>query len=150
MNNKTVQSDDELYFAFADEEMKAYAEEAKQRWGNTDAYKQSQERSKHWTKADVKKIKEAGIALTRKIAAVMKKGPEDTDVQKLIFEHYQSINTFYDCSFEMYQNLGKMYIDDLRFTAYYEKFSSGLAQFMYEAINCFCKSQDELQIKKIN
>ncbi len=144
MTNKTMPSDRELYDAFADEEVKQYAEEAKERWGNTEAYKQSQERIKQWTKADAERIKEEGNALTKKIADMMSKGPTDKDVQVLIAEHYKGINVFYDCSLEMYKNLGQMYVEDSRFTAYYEKFAPGLALFMQQAIHYFCQAHKTL------
>jgi DNA-binding transcriptional MerR regulator len=139
MTNRTMPLDAELYDAFADEEMKQYADEAKKRWGNTEAYKQSQERTKHLTKADIKKIKEDGNIFTQKIADAMPKGPKDSEVQVLIAEHYKGINFFYECSLEMYQNLGQMYVDDSRFTAYYEKFAPGLAVFMKDAITFYCQ-----------
>jgi len=139
MTHKTTINDEALYTSFNQEEIKQYAQEVKERWGNTDAYKQSQERTKHWTKEDYKKIQTVTNALTKKIAEAMSKGPSDSQIQKLIAEHYQGISVFYDCSMDMYKNLGQMYVDDLRFTAYYEKFSSGLAVFMRDAIAIFVK-----------
>jgi len=44
------------------------------------------------------------------------------------------MNTFYDCSPEMFKNLGKMYVVDARFTAFYEKIKPGLTNFMSEAM----------------
>lgn len=141
MTHKTNLDDQELYTNFNEEEINQYAEEAKKRWGHTEAYKQSQERTKHWTKEDYKKIQAAGNALTTKIAEAMSKGVRDNSVQALISEHHQGINAFYDCSLEMYQNLGQMYVDDPRFTAYYEKFAQGLALFIREAIAVYCQQQ---------
>lgn len=50
---------------------------------------------------------------------------------------------FYDCSYEMYRNLGKMYVADPRFTANYEKVKSGLAQFMCDAIAYYANEHDK-------
>lgn len=132
-------SDQELYDSFDSKEIDAYAEEAKQRWGNTEAYTQSQERTKNYSKDDYRRIHDEGITLTRKIAHAMSKGPDSPEVQALIKLHYQSINQFYDCSLEMYLGLGEMYVADERFTAYYEKFADGLALFMRDAIKEYCQ-----------
>ena len=139
MNTKTTVTDNDLYNNFDEQEIKEYTREAKQRWGNTEAYRQSQERTKHWTTADYKKIQEQGNILTKKIADAMSRKPDDSVVQSLISEHFQSIKIFYDCSLEMYQGLGEMYVDDHRFAAYYEKHAPGLAVFMRDAITVYCQ-----------
>lgn len=140
MNKKSTISNQDLYEGFDREEMAAYATEAKERWGHTEAYKQSQERTKHWTKEDYKRISEEGNAFTQTIADAMPKGIDDTGVQELIQKHYDAIKVFYDCGLGMYQQLGAMYIQDERFKAYYEKFAPGLAQFMKEAIDFYCQT----------
>jgi len=135
--------DEELYDAFNDPDVKRYQEEAKQRWGNTDAYKQSMKKVGKLTKAQMEKIKKDGIELTKKLAACMDKEITDKEVQKLIGQHYKNIQFFYDCPLEMYRNLGKMYMDDPRFTAYYDKHGKGLASFMRDAIAHFCDNKEK-------
>lgn len=144
--NKTLRSmkqdeklqDEELYDAFKDDDVKQYQQEAKDRWGNTDAYKQSMARVGKMTKAQMQKLKEDGKAHTQMIADNMHKGVEHADVQALIEKSFQGVNFFYDCSLEMFRNLGKMYVEDPRFTASYEKFAPGLAVFMRDAIAYYC------------
>jgi uncharacterized protein YjiS (DUF1127 family) len=127
----------ELYDALRDDEVRAYESEVKARWGNTDAYKQSRARLAQMTKKQMADIKAAGTALTAEIAAAMDLGYTHPDVQALIAKHYASMQVFYDCSLTMYRNLGAMYVDDARFTAYYEKFRPGLAVFLRDAIAYF-------------
>lgn len=136
-NNKPLESE-ELYDAFKDDDVKQYQDEVKQRWGNTDAYKQSMARVSKMTKSEMAKLKEDGIKHTQAIADAMDKGISHPDVQKLIAKSHKGINFFYDCSPEMFRNLGKMYVADPRFTAYYEKFRPGLAVFMRDAIAYYC------------
>lgn len=140
MNKNQKTKDNELYDAFKDEDIKQYQEEVKQRWGSTDAYKQSMARVSKMTKKEMDKLKADGQAHTQKIADSMDKGFDHPDVQTLIEEHYKGINFFYECSIDLYRNLGKMYVDDPRFTAYYDKFHPGLAIFMRDAINYYCDS----------
>ena len=78
---------------------------------------------------------------TRQIVAAMPLGPRSPEVLALIVRHYEYLRYFYEPDLEMYRGLGQMYVDDPRFTAYYEKFVPGLAVFMREAIGEFCKSR---------
>jgi hypothetical protein len=41
----------------------------------------------------------------------------------------------------MYKGLGQLYVDDPRFTAYYEKFATGLAQYMRDAMVFYAEEQ---------
>lgn len=139
MTNDNKMKDEELYDAFKDEDVKQYQEEAKEHWGNTYAYKQSMERVSKMTKAQMEKLKKDGEELTRKLANAMDKDIKSKEVQELISEYYKSIRFFYNCPLEMYRNFGKMYVDDSRFTTYYDKHRKGLAVFMQDAIAWFCK-----------
>jgi DNA-binding transcriptional MerR regulator len=135
--------DTQLFGSFDDKQMEEYKKEAKKRWGDTDAWKQSQERTRHWTKADYKKIAEEGNKFTAELAKLMDRGSEDADVQNMIAKHYQGIQVFYDCSLEMYRGLGQLYVDDTRFAAYYDKFKPGMAKFMRDAIVYFCDTKEK-------
>ena len=41
---------------------------------------------------------------------------------------------FYECSPEMHAALGRMYVEDERFTAHYERIAPGLAQYVSTAV----------------
>lgn len=115
-----------------------YQQEAKQRWGNSEAYKQSTQRVKKMSQKDLERIKNESEIVTRSIADLMKLGVSNPKVQTLIDQHYNGLKNFYEPNLELYQNLGEMYVDDPRFSAYYEKFAPGLAKFMRDAIKVFC------------
>src|SRR5204862_1073905 len=72
----------QLFGSFTKKQMDEYKEEARVRWGHTDAYKQSQERTKHWTKEDYARVAEESKNITSSIAKLMDSGIEDSDVQK--------------------------------------------------------------------
>lgn len=143
MQTNTPLQDEELYDAFKDNDVKQYQAEVKQRWGNTDAYKQSMARVGKMTKQEMEKIKADGIELTKKLADAMDTSPHHPDVQALITEHYNGMQRFYDCPLTMYRNLGQMYVDDPRFTAYYDNVRPGLAIFVRDAINHFCDQREK-------
>lgn len=115
-----------------------YSKEVKERWGDTEAYKQSIERTSKLTDDEIDEIRKNGEKLTQEIADNMNKGVESPEVQALITKHHKGVNAFYDCDLEMYKKLGQNYLDDARLTAYYERFSPGMAEFMRDAINYYC------------
>jgi len=123
--------------------MNKYAAEAKQRWGDTNMYKQSTERVKKLSKADWEQINEENESLLNKIIIEMPRGAASPEIQKLIAEHYSRLKIFYEPNIIMYRGLGNMYYEDPRFFAYYEKHHVGLAKFMKEAITIFCDRQEK-------
>lgn len=142
INNTKTMEDKELYDGFSSqEEADAMAKEAKERWGNTEAYKQSQERYGKLTKEEKLRIKEAGEELLKKIVTHMNKGAASPEVQKLIAEHYAGLRTFYEPSIELYRGLADMYVSDPRFAAYFEKYHKDLPGFMKEAMQVYCEAQ---------
>jgi DNA-binding transcriptional MerR regulator len=138
ISGEKTMSDDELFDAFWEKHETEYAAEAEQRWGNTEAYKQSKERTKNYTKEDFKRMAKEGEELTRQIAAAMPSGPASAETQALIQKHYDAIRNFYDPSPELYRGLGKMLAEDARFRAYYEKHDPALPEFMRDAMGVFC------------
>lgn len=138
MSKQQKIKDEELYDPFEDDDVRQYQEEVKERWGNTEAYRQSMKRVQKMTKEEMEKMKESAELLVQNLARSMDKGIRDKEVQALIAEHYKGIQLFYDCPLEMYRGLGKTYVDDPRFTAYYDRHRSGLAIFVRDAIAYFC------------
>lgn len=139
MQNNQLPEDTELYNAFADDDVKLYQDEVKQRWGHTDAYQQSMERVGKMTKAQMEKIKRDGEAFTAKLAQLIHKGPEDAEVQTMIDQHYNALRTFYEPNLELYAGLANMYVDDPRFSAYYNKHHPDMAKFMRDAMLYYIK-----------
>jgi MerR family transcriptional regulator, thiopeptide resistance regulator len=113
-----------------------YADEAQERWGTTDAWKQSQQRVATLTKQDWLQIKADGDALLADLAAAKRDGvePGSARANALACRHRDGIERFYDCSDEMHTGLAEMYLADERFTRYYDDVEPGLAQFVRDII----------------
>ncbi len=147
-NNMTkidTMTDDELYAGFSKEEKEQIEEwniEAKDRWGDTDMYKESAKHVKKFTKADWDEIKIAGEDLMNEIVACFdaKLDAKSPRMQKAIARHYAGLRVFYEPNPEMYSGLGEMYVADPRFTAYYEKYREGLAVYMRDAMVEYAKT----------
>ncbi|GEL77576.1 MerR family transcriptional regulator [Tenuibacillus multivorans] len=115
-----------------------YAKETKEKYGHTDAYKQSQQRTANYTEEDWKSISEQSHEIYNRLASLMNHSPEEDEVQKAIGQWYQLINdNFYECSPEMFSGLGDMYVNDPRFTKNINQYGEGLAQFMRDAMHIF-------------
>lgn len=119
---------------YVDPEMADLQREAEELYGKSDAWRQSQERTRHWTKADYDRIKREGREFVKMLAAAMDHDPASAEVQALIAQHRASINVFYDCTDEIYAGLAEMYVAEPRFTAYYDSERPGLAAFVREAM----------------
>ncbi len=141
INKEITMNDKELYGNFSKEEIEKYTEEARQKWGHTDAFKQSQERVRKMGKDGLNKVLKASGELTIKIAETMKAGlnPKSNEVQRLIALHYDGLRAFYEPSLEIYRGLSNAYITDERFKANYENITKGLAQFMHDAMVAYCE-----------
>ncbi len=133
--NMTSSNTKNSFKAFSEDQINQYKDEAKKRWGNTKSYKQSQERTKNWTKEDYAKIAEQGRVLNQELAKAMDLPISHSTVFELIKKHHSGIEVFYDCSPEMYKSLGQMYVDDPRFAKHYDQVKPGLAKFIKDAIH---------------
>lgn len=115
---------------------KDHEEEAERRWGGTDEWKQSKERTARYTKQDWLQIKAEGAEIYNQLAALMAAGkapgsPEAMDAAEL---HRRYISRwFYDCRAAVHRGLGELYVADPRFTANIDKVAPGLAAYCREA-----------------
>jgi DNA-binding transcriptional MerR regulator len=133
----TVMTKEEMFEVFGDFDPAKYEEEARQRWGHTEAYKESARRTKRYGKKEWAAIKaESGEALDEMVK-LMKAGrkPEDPAAMDAAEKQRLSIDRwFYPCSHQMHRMLGEMYLQDERFTQFYERIAPGLARYNRDAI----------------
>jgi hypothetical protein len=66
---------------------------------------------------------------------------EDEGVQDAVDEHYRGISRFWTPSPEAYAGIGRMYVDDERFTATYDRIAIGLAAYYRDAIAHYVRSR---------
>ncbi|MEU6073287.1 MerR family transcriptional regulator [Micromonospora sp. NPDC047074] len=128
----------ERFEVFGDFDPDAHAEEAEQRWGGTDAYRESNRRVAHYTKDDWLRNKAENEDWSRRLVEVIASGaPADSPAaMDVAEEHRQLISRwFYECSYEIHTGLADMYVADERFTAYFERIRPGAAAYLSEAIH---------------
>lgn len=115
-----------------------YAQEAEERWGDTDEWAQTQRRTRDYGQAEWDAIRAETEANEAAFAALLREGvaADDERTAPLVAAHRQHINRwFYDCGPGMQRNLATMYVGDARFTAHYDDREPGLAQFVHDAIH---------------
>jgi DNA-binding transcriptional MerR regulator len=139
MNNK------EMFEAFDMRELEKhrekYAEETRKKYGSSDAYRESQKRTAKYSKEEWAAIMNKGNEIYKQLVTLMDKDPSDSKVQELVGQWRQHItDSFYTCTPEIFRGLGQLYVEDSRFTENIDKFGQGLAKFMSQAIEIYCKS----------
>jgi len=111
--------------------------EAEQRWGNTEAFRESQRRTARYSKQDWLRIKAEQDEIEHAFAQALADGaPADSDrAAELSERHRQHLSTwFHDVPPEMHRGLAEMYLADQRFADYYDRIAPGLAAYVSAAI----------------
>jgi MerR family transcriptional regulator, thiopeptide resistance regulator len=114
-----------------------FEDEARERWGHTDAYRISAERTKSYTKEDWARFSAEQSAIYADAIATMKAGvPPDHSAAMDIAERARlSIDRwFYPCSHAMHEKLVTLYETDRRFADNIDKHGEGLTAFLVAAI----------------
>jgi len=120
--------------AFDNSKLEAYKAEAKEKWGNTEAYKEYEQRGKP-DQGD------AMMAIFTEIGQVLDLDPASAQVQALVAKLQQFITDhYYTCTKQILQGLGRMYVADERFRANIDRAGgAGTAEFAAKAIEIYCK-----------
>jgi hypothetical protein len=117
--------------------MSQFENEVQERWGDTEAYRQSKSKTSKYSKEDFEVAKVDQEAATELfVYAFGNSLPIDSPkAQEAVKAHRDAITKwFYDCSVEMQKNLAVMYLEDPRFKEYYDGRVRGLAQYVHDAI----------------
>jgi DNA-binding transcriptional MerR regulator len=128
---------EERFEVFGEHDPAQYEAEVEERWGDTDAYAESKRKTAAYAKDDWVRIKAEMEDLGNRWVAVMRSGaaPESVEAMDVAEANRQHISrNFYECSPEMHAGLGRMYVEDPRFTATYEAMAPGLAQYVSTAV----------------
>jgi DNA-binding transcriptional MerR regulator len=142
--DNTIKGDVEMSFKEFDmteieSAKKKYAKEVKERFGNTEAYAESEEKAKNYGKEQWREIDAESKKLLKAFADNMDKTPDSEDVQKLVKEWQNFITkSFYKCTNEILQGLGMMYVEDERFKKNIDSNGEGTAEFISKAIEIYC------------
>ena len=121
---------------------KNYLAEARERYGNTEAYREHQEKTKHYTKEKWAEANDGLVAIFAEFAACKQNGAEadSNEAQALVAKLQAHITAnYYTCTNEILAGLGKMYVADERFKKNIDKYGEGTAEFTSVAIEVYCR-----------
>lgn len=120
---------------------KQYATEVKERWGHTDAYAESEKKTRSYDEQQWKILSGEGGAILQEFAECKEYSPDSIIAQELVrkWQNYISVN-FYNCTNEILSCLGVMYVGDERFTKNIDQYGKGTAEFMSNAIKLYCNN----------
>ena len=121
---------------------KQYEVEAKQRWGETDAYKEHAEKTAKYTKDKWQAVNDGLMVIFAKFAECMNDGnTADSDEAQALVKELQNYITenYYTCTNQILAGLGQMYVADERFKTNIDKNGNGTAEFASKSIEAYVK-----------
>ena len=124
--------------------MKDYETETRSRWGNTDAYREHEQKTKNYTKEKCAEANDCLMAIFAEFAACKDSGAgtDSAEVQTLVAKLQAHITAnYYTCTDEILAELGKMYFADERFKKNIDRYGEGTAEFASNAIAVFSQKQ---------
>lgn len=128
---------EEQFEIFGTNKLGEYTEEAEQRWGDTDEWKESQRRTAAYTKEDWVEIKREADESIDGFARALRDGQPATATvtMDLAEAHRRHISRwFYECGHDMHRKLAELYVSDPRYLASYDEIAPGFSRYVHDAI----------------
>ena len=122
-----------------------YTEEARERWGSTEAYREHEKKTKGYSKEKWAEANDGLMDIFVEFATCKANGasPESAEAQALVAKLQNHItDNYYTCTDEILAGLGKMYVADERFKKNIDKYGEGAAEFASEAIEKHMKQKN--------
>jgi len=127
--------------AFDNKELEQYAAEAKEKWGTTAAWQESQQKAAGKTQAEKKSMADGLMAKFAELGTMGEIAPDSERAQMWAksLQDYITAN-FYTCTKEIFSGLGQMYTVDERFRANIDAAGGvGTAELAGKAIEIYCR-----------
>ena len=138
---KTIGVKNMSFEAFDTKKIDEYAAKAKASWGQTDAYKEYEQKSEGRTKEVQQKLNIEMMDIFAQFGKIKDQKPDSEEaigLAKKLQDHITE--NYYTCTNEILQSLGEMYAGGGNFTDNIDKVGgTGTAVFASEAIKALCK-----------
>ncbi len=131
--------------AFSSKQLDDYKDEVKKRWGDTEVYRQSQEKSASYTEVELSGLASGLNSILAGFAELMKEGLDPSDERAA--EQVRALQGFitetqYNCTDEILLSLGELYVADNRFKRNIDKNGVGSAEYICNAIKACIKVRE--------
>ena len=126
-----------------------FQKEVLEKWGDTESFKEYEaifsSKAQEVQNEQMTAFFSMAQNIFEKLAIYENKSPDCPEVQNVVREWQLYITEhFYQCDKQILFSLGKMYVSDLRFSDFINRFGNGnLAAFFSKAIEIFCSRQRE-------
>jgi DNA-binding transcriptional MerR regulator len=144
MKGEMIMSDQEKFEGFlqklVDNNERQYGEEARAKYGD-EPIDRSNTRVLNMSKEQYIELEELTEDLNKTLKAAFEQGDPASELAQKACELHKKWLCFYwnDYSKEAHKGVTQMYVDDPRFTAYYDKIAPGCAVFLRDAVEIYCK-----------
>ena len=122
--------------------MKEYFNETRERWGDTSAYREHEQKTKNYAKEKWAEANDGMMAIFAEFEVCKQNGAkaDSVEAQELVAKLQAHITAnYYTCTDEILAGLGKMYVADERFKKNIDKHGEGTAVFASAAIEVYCR-----------
>lgn len=119
---------------------RSYFTEIREHWGNTDAYREHEQKTKNYTKEKWAEANDGLMAIFAEFAECKNScvSADSVEAQALVAKLQTHITAnYYICTDEILSGLGKMYVADERFKKNIDKYGEGTAEFAAEGIRIY-------------
>ena len=121
-----------------------YSSEIRERWGETSAYREHEQKTKNYTKEKWAEANDGLMAIFAEFAECKNSGAsvDSAEAQALVAKLQAHITAnYYTCTDEILAGLGKMYVADERFKKNIDKYGDGTAEFAAEGIRIYVEKK---------
>lgn len=128
--------------AFDNSEFEQYKTEAREKWGQTEAWREHAEKTRGYSGQKWSNLAEGMDHIMAEFARCMQSGEAaHADRAQQLVKTLQSHITenYYTCTDQILLGLGQMYVGDERFLANIDRHGEGTAKFICEAIGVYCR-----------
>jgi DNA-binding transcriptional MerR regulator len=144
MKGEMIMSDQEKFEGFlqklVDHNEHQYGEEARAKYGD-ERVNRSNAKVLNMSKEQFTELERLTEDLNETLKAAFEQGDPASELAQKACELHKRWLCFYwdDYSKEAHKGVTQMYVDDPRFTAYYDKISPGCAAFLRDAVAIYCR-----------
>ena len=121
----------------------AHQSEAEDRYGDTDDWRESRERTASWQTADWRDNAERFHDIESRMIDAIRDGvaPDSKEAESLVEEHREALSEFFPVTPAKHYIMSRGYIHDERFRAHYDSQYVGFAQWLADAIESAARRQ---------
>lgn len=111
-----------------------WRDEARQKY-DPQTVAESERRVAGYSEARWEQVLEEGDVILKALAGLMDHRADAPQVRESVLAYRAYISrSFYECTMEIYKGLGRLYVEDVRFTKNLDRYGEGFARFLSEAI----------------